>query len=58
MKWSLFTAAIFAAIVSVSAFRVSAQARLSIETLSLHRTITSDIAPGRQQLFSLHLNPA
>jgi enterochelin esterase-like enzyme len=58
MKSSLSTAAVFAAILSVSAFRISAQAPPSIEALSLRRTIASDIAPGSRRSFSLRLNPA
>ena len=58
MKSSLFTAAVLVAIVFTSVLRISAQARPSIEALALHRTVTRDIAPGSQQSFSLHLNPA
>ena len=58
MKSFLFAAATLAVIALTPALRIFAQARPSIEALSLHRTITGDIAPGTQQLFSLHLNPA
>ena len=58
MKSSLFAAAALAAIVFTPALRISAQARPSIEALSLHQPVTSDIAPRSTQLFSLHLNPA